>query len=47
MVKVKDFGDGAGPEAWARVKVMCSVRCTGMIGLLLHFGSGSDVRVMA
>lgn len=47
MVDVEDDGEGAGPEARARDRVRFSVRCTGSIGILLEFGPGSDVRMMA
>lgn len=47
MVEVEDVGDGASPEAMDRVRVMCLVRCRRKIGLLLNFGSGSDVSSMA
>ena len=43
--------NGEGEESDSRVRsrdrVMCSIRCTGDIGLQLEFGSASDVRVSA
>ena len=34
----------SGHGAWVSFRISCSVRSTGMIGLQLVFGSGSDVR---
>ena len=38
---------GSGPVARATVRVMCSVRCTGRIGLWLELGCSCDVRLRA
>ena len=39
--------DGSGTWARTRVRVICSVRCIGQIGLWLELRFGSNVRVMA
>ena len=40
-------GEGSGPVARYKVRVLCSLRCTGRIGFWIELGSGSDVRVSA
>ena len=40
-------GEESGSRVRSRVRVRCSIRHTGDIGLQLEFGSGSDVRVSA
>ena len=40
-------GEESGSRVRSRVRVMCSRRCTGEIGLPLEFGSDSNVRVSA
>ena len=47
MGDVNRDGDGSGPVARAKVRVLCSVRCTGRIGFWIELGSGSDVRLSA
>ena len=37
----------SGSSVRSGVRVMCSIRCMGEIGLQLEFGSASDVRVNA
>ena len=37
----------SGPWVVSRVRVRCSIRSTGEIGLQLEFGSGSDLRASA
>ena len=37
----------SGHGAWVRFMISCSVRSTGMLGLPLQFGSGSDLRSVA
>lgn len=46
MGDIYSDGKGSGPVAWARVRVRCSVWCTGKIGLCFDVGNFSDVRVM-
>ena len=48
-MKVKYLGQGLSvrENLSRRDRVMCSIRCTGDIGLQLEFGSSSDVRVSA
>ena len=40
-------GEDSGSRVRSRVRVMCSIRSTGEIGLPLEFGSTSDVRFCA
>lgn len=42
------YGDGDGSGKWAKamVRVRCSVKYTGRIGLWLELGSGYDVRMI-
>lgn len=47
MGDIEADGEGEGPEARDRLKVRCSVRCIGSVGLWLGFMSGSDVRAGA
>ena len=40
-------GEESGSRVRSRVRVICSIRSTGEIGLKLEFGCASDVRVSA
>ena len=40
-------GEESGSRVRSRVRVICSIRNTGEIGLQLEFGSASDVRMSA
>jgi len=44
MTYVHADGGGSGKVARARVRVLCSVRCTGRIALWTDLGLVSDVR---
>ena len=43
----KGEGEESGSRLRYRVRVICSIRCKGEIGLQLEFGSTSDVSVSA
>jgi len=47
MIDLEADGVGSDKEARARVRVLCSVRCTGRIGLWTDLGLVSDVRASA
>ena len=47
IVVSKGEGEDSGSRVRSRVRVMCSIRSTGEIGLQLEFGSTSDVRFCA
>ena len=44
---VDAFGEGSVPGVRSKVRVRCSVRCTGWIGLRLELGSSYDVKARA
>ena len=47
MTDIEADGVGSGKVARARVRVLCSVRCTGRIGVWTDLGLVSDVRASA
>ena len=47
IVDINGEGELSVPCVGSKVRVRCSIRSTGEIGLQLDFGSGSDVRAGA